>query len=183
MKYFSYKTLIILSFLLLGGGFALFYGLPPFSSSLVFEKTTQAVVHNAAGNTAAQDTDGDGLKDWEESLWNTDIQNPDTDGDGTQDGDEVRAGRDPAKAAPDDIISAQTNQSGNIPQKYSSDNLTERFAESFQPVYDTLNSTGDIDPSEQDALGKWLTPLMSPRSMVESKKRRLTTTHLYFLRV
>ncbi len=42
-----------------------------------------------------QDTDGDGLKDWEEFLYQTDETNPDTDGDGSTDGAEVQKGFDP----------------------------------------------------------------------------------------
>jgi len=38
---------------------------------------------------AEKDTDGDGLKDWEENLWGTDPNNPDTDGDGIGDADEA----------------------------------------------------------------------------------------------
>lgn len=48
------------------------------------------------------DTDSDDLADWQETLWGTDINNPDTDGDGTPDGEEVRLGRDPKKAGPND---------------------------------------------------------------------------------
>jgi hypothetical protein len=43
------------------------------------------------------DTDGDGLKDWEEALWKTDPKNKDTDGDGTNDGEEILLNRDPLK--------------------------------------------------------------------------------------
>jgi hypothetical protein len=43
------------------------------------------------------DTDEDGLKDWEETLWGTDSKKSDTDGDGTTDGNEIKAGRDPLK--------------------------------------------------------------------------------------
>ncbi len=39
------------------------------------------------------DSDSDGLKDWEETLWGTDPKNPDTDGDGTEDGSAVEAER------------------------------------------------------------------------------------------
>jgi hypothetical protein len=39
------------------------------------------------------DTDGDGLKDWEESLWDTDSNNPDTDGDGATDLEQVSLAR------------------------------------------------------------------------------------------
>lgn len=43
-----------------------------------------------------QDSDKDGIADWEEALWKTDPQNPDSDGDGISDGDEVKANRDPS---------------------------------------------------------------------------------------
>ncbi len=39
------------------------------------------------------DTDGDGLRDWEEALWGMDKENPDTDGDGLLDGQEVESKR------------------------------------------------------------------------------------------
>ncbi len=45
-----------------------------------------------------QDTDGDGLKDWEEFLYQTDERNIDTDGDGASDGLEVKKGFDPLVA-------------------------------------------------------------------------------------
>lgn len=41
-------------------------------------------------DTVEKDTDGDGLKDWEEALWGTDINNPDSDGDGVGDSDQIR---------------------------------------------------------------------------------------------
>lgn len=55
---------------------------------------------------AQKDTDGDGLKDWEEVIINTDPKNPDTDSDGTPDGKEVDQGRSPVKAGPHDKVSA-----------------------------------------------------------------------------
>ncbi len=51
-----------------------------------------------AADAAAQDTDADGLYDWEEVLYNTDIHNPDTDNDGVSDGAEVRRGGNPLGA-------------------------------------------------------------------------------------
>ncbi len=51
---------------------------------------------------ATQDADADGLLDWEESLWGTDINEPDTDKDGTTDGAEVDADRNPLVVGPDD---------------------------------------------------------------------------------
>ena len=48
------------------------------------------------------DTDGDGLRDWEEELLGTDPNNPDTDGDGFLDGEEINSGHNPLVKAPGD---------------------------------------------------------------------------------
>jgi hypothetical protein len=53
------------------------------------------------------DSDSDGLKDWEETLWNTDKNNPDSDADGVKDGDEVKIGRNPAKKGPNDKLATK----------------------------------------------------------------------------
>ena len=53
---------------------------------------------------ATKDTDGDGLYDWEENLWGTEVNNPDTDGDGTSDGEEVAQNRNPLIAGPNDLL-------------------------------------------------------------------------------
>lgn len=50
------------------------------------------------------DSDNDGLKDWEEELWQTDPSNPDTDGDGFKDGEEVIANHSPVIKAPEDNL-------------------------------------------------------------------------------
>lgn len=52
----------------------------------------------------AQDTDKDGLTDWEEVLWKTDAEKMDSDGDGTSDGDEIKANRNPAIKGPGDTL-------------------------------------------------------------------------------
>jgi hypothetical protein len=54
-----------------------------------------------------KDSDNDGLRDWEESLWGSDPNNADTDGDGTTDGDEIKRSRDPTKAGPDDTLTKE----------------------------------------------------------------------------
>jgi len=78
----------------------------------LFARKPSAVPDNTLATHTAQallletDTDNDGLKDWQETLWNTDFHNPDTDGDGTRDGVEVRENRDPTKKGPDDVLPA-----------------------------------------------------------------------------
>lgn len=46
-------------------------------------------------NKEYKDSDGDGLYDWQEVLYQTDIEKFDTDGDGVGDGNEVKNGRNP----------------------------------------------------------------------------------------
>lgn len=57
-----------------------------------------------SNNIDTRDSDNDGLPDWEENLYRSNIYVPDTDGDGTTDGDEVAQGRNPVKAGPDDRL-------------------------------------------------------------------------------
>lgn len=60
------------------------------------KKITYKQNKNSAGqvlvvsDAVEKDTDGDGLRDWEETLWGLDLNNPDTDGDGETDGEKIR---------------------------------------------------------------------------------------------
>ena len=73
---------------------------------LVFERESsgQDTVKILAETISRQDSDNDGLPDWEEALWKTDSHNPDTDGDGTLDGEEIKLDRDPTKKGPGDEL-------------------------------------------------------------------------------
>ncbi len=85
-----------------------------------------------------RDSDGDGLKDWEEAIFRTDPHNPDTDGDGTPDGEEVRLGRDPLKPStakdplhPNDLMATSTPlTTGAQTAQHYSPNLTQLLAQS-----------------------------------------------------
>ena len=77
----------------------------------------------------SRDSDGDGLRDWEELLFRTDPQNRDSDGDGTPDGEEVKQNRDPKKAGPEDPLGAATPQ--EAAQSDESKNLTADFTRQF----------------------------------------------------
>jgi len=99
----------------------------------------------AIKNIVEKDSDSDGLKDWEEALWESDPRKSDTDGDGTPDGDEVNAGRNPLIAGPDDKYKSDTvirkinkNISGEAPTK------TEEFAQSFFQDYITLRNSNNL---------------------------------------
>ncbi len=80
---------------------------------------TNSVEHSATNGSSAQikaielalqtkseeDDDADGLANWEETLWKTDPKNADSDSDGTKDGEEVKQGRNPLVAGPNDTLS------------------------------------------------------------------------------
>lgn len=75
------------------------------------------------------DTDNDGLKDWEEVLWGTDPNNPDSDSDGMNDGDEVGNDRNPTIAGPNDNL-----PEGFIPLVAQSKPLDQKTPETTQEV-------------------------------------------------
>lgn len=68
------------------------------------EIAKETLDHEGETLLALLDSDGDGLKDWEEAIYKTDSKNSDTDGDGAKDGDEIAENRDPKRAGPDDIL-------------------------------------------------------------------------------
>ena len=56
---------------------------------------TALAVEKLIKKSLEDDTDGDGLKNWEEALYKTDPEIADTDGDGVSDGAEISTNRDP----------------------------------------------------------------------------------------
>ena len=61
-----------------------------------------AVVPSASAVSPSQDSDEDGLADWEELAYGSSPTRADTDGDGTLDGQEIAEGRDPSIKGPND---------------------------------------------------------------------------------
>ena len=103
---------------------------------------------------AKKDSDGDGLADWEEALWGTDINNPDTDGDGTSDGEEVRLRRDPSSGEVDDSLLEY-----NLPKIVNDGEElthTERFGRELFSGYSELINTSRYKDEQADILYKLL---------------------------
>ncbi len=89
--------------------------------------------HAALTQKLQKDSDSDGLKDWEEAIFHTDLHNPDTDGDGTPDGEEIKQGRDPLKPGPGDRLATTTLATladGTSDLRFS-DNFTSAIAQQF----------------------------------------------------
>lgn len=101
------------------------------------------------------DTDSDGLKDWEEALWKTDINKIDTDGDGTNDNEEIANGRDPLKAGPDDKASDKEDLVAQ--EKAIADSrqntMTAIYARKFMSEYLTLKTEkGELTEDDKQNL-------------------------------
>ena len=120
---------------------------------------TAATYFLTAYQDANRDSDGDGLKDWEEILWKTDPNKADTDGDGAPDGEEVKMGRDPtvagaksAKGAWSDALKQPESASKKATTTPST--LTERAAQKFAVEYLTAlgSSPGGIDSFQQKSI-------------------------------
>lgn len=98
------------------------------------------------------DTDKDGLSDWEESLYGTDLNSPDSDGDGYLDGEEVISKRDPLKRGPDDFLSTDITINTNN----STDNISKLIIENYVKILQEQGSSDLTLDQLNDLLDKSL---------------------------
>lgn len=119
--------------------------------SAVYERPLEQLA--AAAAIATVDTDNDGLKDWEESLWKSNPKEADSDRDGTNDGDEVALRRNPTKAGPEDKLDPKNvDASGKaIPENLSE---TDKIAREFFARYLQASNGGkrELSIEEQEQL-------------------------------
>ena len=107
---------------------------------MLFSKKTEPPVKNIAENNKQtrekelaqlnQDSDNDGLKDWEEQIYGTDPKKADTDGDKTPDGEEIRLNRDPLKPGPNDKLPEPLAEKKETPAT-AENNLTQKLIDKF----------------------------------------------------
>ncbi len=138
--HFTHKNivLIVIATILVGGAFAYAEYRNTQSKKLVYSSPISAVINELPSDLQSQDSDNDGLKDWEEILLGTDPHKADTDGDGTSDGEEARAGRNPLVKGPNDSAS-ETSKNGVAAAELSS---TDKLARDFFTRYMELNQQG-----------------------------------------
>lgn len=97
----------------------------------------------------AKDNDNDGLKDWEEQLWKSDPTNPDSDSDGTPDGLEIKSGRNPNVAGPNDKLDMDTVTNKINTETESDLSETDKFSrELFLKIIAAKKA--DAPPTEAD---------------------------------
>lgn len=101
------------------------------------------------GDLIEKDSDGDGLKDWEESLWGTDPNKKDTDGNGKTDFEEIRAKQ--------DELSKQ-NQNDDGQKTY-----TESVSKEIVALVATLQSQNQLGKENQDAISNQFVDFLKNR--------------------
>jgi hypothetical protein len=120
-------------------------------------------------NTAAisqKDSDGDGLRDWEETLLGTDPNKTDTDGDGTPDGEEVKGGRNPLIPGPNDKVSATATST--LAQSSNADisgTLTDQVARDLFNTVIADKQTGTLDQAHENDLVNTLVDTANKRAL------------------
>lgn len=138
----------------------LFFGRKP-REARDFE-LAQNAARQAQIDALKRDTDNDGLRDWEETIFHTDPQVSDTDADGTIDGEEVRLGRDPLKpnssknlAKPNDLAATSTPLAA-MPQadESQSANLTQLIAQSLGQQLIARRLTDPEAQIDPEAIGR-----------------------------
>ncbi len=104
------------------------------------------------------DSDNDGLKDWEETLWNTDPNLPDSDNDGMSDGEEVSLGTAPNGEESSSLVNEIMATSSEFVASASSpltptDQFSRLFFKHFIESQNTQDPSGRFsDPREIEIL-------------------------------
>jgi hypothetical protein len=145
-------TLIVLALLFLFMGGALLVVFLGDSTTTTQAEVSPTAIKRAQDKALAEisqkDTDGDGLKDWEETLWGTDPNNPDTDGDGTSDGEETRENRNPIDPSKDDSLNISAGEQPQDIKEPSELTETDKVAAIFFKEYVQLREQGGLQDQE-----------------------------------
>lgn len=139
----STKVFIVAFVCILGIGGLFYYSFQQ-HQTITEPQAAAAQISTTARAIAELDSDHDGLKDWEESLWGTDYLNPDSDGDGTPDGEEVNLRRNPALAGADALEPTGTPPTPNYFK--TSTSTTDAAARQLFADYLALKQSGSFTP-------------------------------------
>ena len=116
---------------------------------------------NASSSPVNIDSDSDGLPDWKEALYGTDLKKTDTDGDGASDSEEIAQSRDPLKAntslagqEPNDKIDpAVIAQNEKIIADYRKLSETDKFSQDLiSNIIASQPASGSMDQNTIDSI-------------------------------
>jgi hypothetical protein len=145
-----------------------------FYKKIAPEKTLEIIdadltIQRNTSNESSVDSDEDGLLDWQESLYGSNPNSFDTDGDGTGDGDEIKDGRDPTIAGPEDqlikindLINSDFEAEG-----YEPGTLTDTFSKELFANYFDLKSNDNVNSQTGQELINKLTTEVSSIDVLE----------------
>lgn len=115
------------------------------TSSNIYDKNSYSDLPPEVAQAIIADSDNDGLKDWEEILWKTKIDNNDSDGDGYSDGEESKLGYDPTDPLSNINTgkkAVKTPNSPFVPIEDDPNNLTQLLAKGMN---NQVASVADFD--------------------------------------
>lgn len=117
------------------------------------------------------DSDNDGLSDWKEVLYGSDINNSDSDNDGTSDGEEVELERDPTVPGPDDkLVNTQTFIETNFDVPgYTPGSLTDNISKNLFSNYLAVKNTGAVDSASSESIANALVNEINQNTQIEIK--------------
>ncbi len=112
----------------------------------------EVVVNEVTQQTLKNDTDGDGLKDWEETLWKTNPNDPDTDGDGTSDNSEIISNRNPLIPGPNDNLNRNIAFKGEPTKSEYTEPLTQTdiLSQELFMGYVALKQNNQLGTDQED---------------------------------
>lgn len=146
----SVKVFVVALISVIGVSALLYYAYHEQKKNVSASQALSVFVANTSKSIAELDSDHDGLKNWEETLWGTDPNNPDTDGDGTPDGEEAEHNRNPAKKGADTITDAS---SFDVPDYFkNSTSTTEAVGRELFAKYIALKRSGTFSAVTQASL-------------------------------
>lgn len=109
------------------------------------EEAPQAILSVQDTALTEKDSDGDGLLDWEESLWKLDPNNPDTDGDGISDNQYAQS-----------EASFSASQAGSATvhniEFTESDSETDKLSKELFAEYITLKQSNAVSPVTMESV-------------------------------
>lgn len=129
-----------------------FYGANPSNAEPIVIKSQNKNldglnISQLASANAQIDTDGDGLSDWEETIYGTDPKISDTDGDGYLDGEEILSSHDPLKKGPDDLLANKSDKDKEGDTRTTTAKFSKLTIENYLKTFKDI-SPADLSPDQ-----------------------------------